>query len=107
MKPNFKQDIYEYAMAVDYEITSLAIKTQVPEEAYVSIEGESDLEIGENKILIQVIDKQNEERKTTYTVKVERKEEEKEKNDTIIISIVILLAILIVSIGMIKMRKKK
>lgn len=94
-------------MEVDYDITSLAIKTQVPEEAYVSIAGENDLEVGENKILIQVIDKQDESRKTTYVVKVERKEKKKEMNFFIIIPIVILIAILLVSIGMIKMRKKK
>lgn len=93
-------------MEVDYDITSLAIKTQVPEEAYVSIEGENDLEVGENKILIQVIDKQDENRKTTYVVKVERKEKKKETNYFIIIPIVILI-VLLVSIGMIKMRKKR
>lgn len=106
IRPDFQPEIYEYEMEVNYEITSLDIQAQAPQDVYLLIEGENDLEVGQNRILIILEDAKDENKRTTYTIHVNRQEKKEQNNWKVLIPIGIIIAIM-ASIGMIVIQRKK
>ena len=73
-KIDFKSDVLDYSLNVEYKINKLNIvATPNSSKAKVSIEQDEELKVGENIIRIIVIAEN--EKQTIYTIKVNRKEE--------------------------------
>ena len=73
-KIDFKSDVLDYSLNVEYKINKLNIvATPNSSKAKVSIEQDDELKVGENIIRIIVIAEN--EKQTIYTIKVNRKEE--------------------------------
>lgn len=107
LTPNFEKKIYEYCLELEYEIISLDIKAKTAQDAYISIIGGNDLEVGDNKILIEVIDKENENIKTTYIVNAKRKEAKKINYIPIVLISIFTVIIIASIIIMLKKQKSK
>lgn len=106
LNPSFNKTTYKYTMEVPYEITSLDIKATSDQNSYIAITGENDLEMGKNKILIEVIDKQDDNRKTTYLIEVVRKEKRQDNWANITLMAVLIFVIMPISIILVRKRKK-
>ena len=73
-KIDFKSDVLDYSLNVEYKINKLNIvATPNSSKAKVSIEQDDELKVGENIIRIIVVAEN--EKQTIYTIKVNRKEE--------------------------------
>ena len=103
ISPTFDRDIFEYTLTVPYEINGLNIKTDSEEGTYVSISGQDPLDVGNNTVIIEVNDSNDENNKTTYVIEVER---ETEKNINKLIIIIIILVVIFIIISLILKNKR-
>lgn len=106
ISPAFDKEIFEYTLTVPYEINGLNINAEAEEGAYVSVKGQDPLGVGNNTVVIEVVDSNDENNKTTYVIEVERKAE-KQFNMTILAIIIGLIVIGIISIFIIFNKNKK
>lgn len=105
---NFSSDVYNYSIEVENEITSLKISATSEDNTYISVKGEKDLEVGENKIIISVIDKNDERKNTTYEISVLKKEANVKKSDNVLVKILLgTIVIIIILIILCNKRNKK
>lgn len=107
LTPSFEKKIYEYSVELPYEVTSLDINAKSVQNTFISIIGENDLEIGENKILIEITDKEDESRKTTYVINAKRKEEKDYAEWIMIGSVIILIFVITIMFKKTKENTKK
>lgn len=105
LKPNFQSNIYEYTIKVSHDVNNLDIRAKTDNNSYVSIQGGNDLEVGSNTILIQTIDKTDENKVTTYRIDVTRQKEENFKKIQIII--IGIIGILVVIIALVIKKRKR
>ena len=106
ISPAFDKEIFEYTLTVPYEINGLNINAEAEEGAYVSVKGQDPLGVGNNTVVIEVVDSNDENNKTTYVIEVERKAE-KQFNMTILAIIIGLIVIGIIIIFIIFNKNKK
>lgn len=106
LKPSFSPQEYKYNIKVINEITSLYIETKEKDGCAVEIKGAEDLQVGENKVFIKVINNEDESEITTYVINVERQEEKKNNKILVYIGGIILLVIISVIIRTNKKNKK-
>lgn len=79
VKFNFKSSTYSYNIDVPYEVENLKIEAIANDkEAKVEIPSNTNLEVGKNKIIIKVTNKNN--TKQEYTLNINRKEKILSKN---------------------------
>lgn len=105
LRPSFNPDKYEYNLDVQNEITSLYIESKTDNDNYIETQGAEDLQIGKNKVIIEVKNIDDESKVTTYVINVERHMEE--KNNATYKYIVIAVVLLMISIIITKKRHKK
>ena len=82
------------------------IETKEKDGCAVEIKGTEDLQVGENKVFIKVINNEDESEITTYVINVERQEEKKDNKILVYIGGIILLVIISVIIRTNKKNKK-
>jgi len=75
LTPQFREDILEYFIEVDYSVDALEI-VAVPNnpDSQVAITGNEDFQVGENKVTIAVVSK-NGDTQSTYSITVNKFEE--------------------------------
>lgn len=104
LKPNFDKETFEYTMEVPNRVTGLQIDAKADDNISVRISGGNSLDVGENTVIIELSNMNDETQKTTYTIKVTRNEDNP-NNTILIVSIIAVVVILIIIIFMIKRKK--
>lgn len=109
INPKFNKEVFDYTLNVDYDISSLNVITNSDENTFVSIEGQDMLQVGENKVVVKVIDYNDEDKSTTYIIKVTRADENAVDKSymSFIITAVIILVIVVTIIIIFMIRKRK
>ena len=108
----FEQQKYEYNAIVNSNISSLNVKAKPNKECLVEINGEKDIQVGENKVIIKLIDKKDKDINTIYEINIKRETKEetieenknKEKQNMIVSVLIITIAIICI---LFVFRKKK
>lgn len=104
LKPSFDKETFEYTMEVSNRVTGLQIDAKAHDNISVRISGGNSLDVGENTVIIELSNMNDETQKTTYTIKVTRNEDNS-NNTILIVSIIAVVVILIIIIFMIKRKK--
>lgn len=122
LSPEFDKLNNKYTVKLTKNISKLDIKYEKEDsKATVEIEGNENLQDGENKITITVkasdesdtqiyelvVNKEKEESKEKIVVKEEKQEEEKKNNIWLIVAIVSVIIFIVGSVAFILFRKKK
>lgn len=115
LSPEFATDVYEYTVKYIGEETKLNIETKATNQDYVvEVTGNSDLQEGENIIIILVSDSKG-ENVATYQITLNKSlvdyeaiaREEENRKKMIISAVVVVIVIVIIAIIIIKRKKNR
>lgn len=105
--PKFDSNIYTYSVNVEYDVTSLDIEAEYEPETFILKKGGDDLVVGKNEVYISVVDKNDEDKSTTYKIDVIRNESNNNKKLQIIKALVVMILLIIGVFIIVKLKNKK